>query len=373
MIDPIKFLDTLQYINVSFFSGVPDSLLKDFCACVEDRIEEENHIIAANEGGAISIGIGTYLATKKIPLIYLQNSGLGNIINPLTSLADNLVYGIPMLIMIGWRGEPNTKDEPQHVKQGLITEELIKVLGLPYIVLDAFTIDFKTNLESLKNQVMKNNQPGVILVRANTFSKYNYVKANRSNFELSREASIKIISEEISSNSLIVSTTGKASRELFETRKIQKQNSIDFLTVGGMGHANQIAFGLALKAKSKRIYCIDGDGAALMHLGGLGIIGSIVPDNFCHIILNNSSHDSVGGQPTIGSKISFSEIANKLNYPSVKTVSSKKELVEAIKNFEIKKELTLIEVNINGKSRSDLGRPTKTPIENKKSFMKNFE
>ena len=368
MIDCKFFYDKLQSSGLNFFTGVPDSLLKDICAYITENTIANNHIISSNEGSSIGLAIGYHLSTDKIPVVYMQNSGLGNIINPILSLADKKVYSIPMLLLIGWRGEPNVKDEPQHIKQGEITLGMLDTMEIDYEILPDKNELVEETLFRLVSNIKQNSAPAALIIRKGTFSNYQ-LNDNNSKFEMNREDAIKIILDNLPKNSAVVSTTGKTSREVYEFRVNNNDNkNVDFLTVGGMGHCNQIALGIAMQKPDKNIVCIDGDGAALMHLGALGIIGDISPKNFMHIVINNGSHDSVGGQPTIGFKISFSEIAKKLRYKECLTFQNQKEL----KNYLLKKTRfngpVLIEVLVNKGARSNLGRPKSSPLENKNNF-----
>ncbi len=374
MIDVKQFFDDLIINDIDFFSGVPDSLLKDLCAYITDNSTKSNHIISANEGGAISLAIGYHLATGKTPLVYMQNSGLGNTVNPLLSLADNTVYSIPMLLVIGWRGEPGTKDEPQHYKQGLISEEILNTLQIPYYVLPQNYTNSKAILSKVLKTINDTSAPCALLIRKNTFNSYDLKKSLKTNFNMEREDAIKKIIDNIKLKDIVVATTGKTSRELFEYRKELKQtHERDFLTVGGMGHANQIALGIALQQTNRHIYCIDGDGAVIMHLGSVGIIGDVGPINFKHIIINNGSHDSVGGQPTVGFDINFQKIFNGLNYKSCFKISNLNEFISIFNEFKNSKGPAMLEILVNKGARKNLGRPTVSPKENKLNFMKSID
>jgi len=295
MINTKQFYDSLINLDIDFFTGVPDSLLKDICAYITDETPKERNIISANEGGAIGLAMGYNMATSKIPLVYMQNSGFGNTINPLLSLADPKVYGIPMLLLVGWRGEPNIKDEPQHVKQGEVSETLLQSLNIPYSIISSETSNLSKMLNDAMTTMRDQSTPYVILVRKGTFEPYSLKSENRTDFDLNREGAVKKIIDLISNEDIIVSTTGKTSREVFEYREeIGDSHEKDFLTVGGMGHTSQIALGIALSKPNRTVYCLDGDGAVLMHTGSLGIIGDLAPPNMKHIIINNGAHDSVG-------------------------------------------------------------------------------
>ena len=355
--------------DIRFFTGVPDSLLKDICFYIEDNTDRQNHIIAANEGNAVGIALGYYLSTGKVPLVYFQNSGLGNCINPLLSLADKEVYGIPMIMMIGWRGEPNVKDEPQHVKQGRVQNQMLESMEIPYEVIDSHTERIDIVIEKLKNKAMAESKPVALIVRKGTFSEYKLISSTPNSYSMTREKAIKLILKNIPVESILISTTGMTSREVFEHRVSENQiHDKDFLTVGGMGHCSSIALGVSLNTKRPTI-CLDGDGAALMHLGSLPIIGQYANHNFLHILLNNGAHDSVGGQNTIAFDVNFQKIALASGYKEVIIVDNEIDLVGAVKAIDYEKGPYLIEIRIKKGARKDLGRPTKSPDENKKSFM----
>jgi phosphonopyruvate decarboxylase len=370
------FFSSLKHSGVEFFSGVPDSLLKDICAYITDNTSSENHIISANEGNAISIAIGYHLATKKVPLIYLQNSGLGNIINPLLSLADPDVYSIPMILLIGWRGEPGINDEPQHIKQGKVTTDLLNVMKVPYEVLSSETTSEEAD-QIVKKIVIKAgnlNTPYALLVKKRAFESYKLKLDKYYARDLFREEAIEIIINELNPDDIVVSTTGVASRELFEYRtKKSQSHEKDFLTVGGMGHASQIALGISLFKKNRTVFCIDGDGALIMHMGALAVNANNAGDNFKHIVINNCAHDSVGGQPTVGDKIDIRGIATSAGYRWSKKVSTIEEIIKTIQEMIEVKGPALLEIQVKKGFRKDLGRPTINPKENKKSFMKFLE
>ena len=365
MLNCKEFFDLLHGGEIDFFSGVPDSLLKFFNSYILDNVDQNQHIIAANEGNAIALASGYYLATTKIGLVYMQNSGLGNAINPLVSLSDKEVYGIPVLLLIGWRGEPGEKDEPQHQKQGKITLKLLETLDIPYEILTKDIEDTKRKLSSAIKYMNKFNAPFALVVKKGTFEKYEQINESQQNYELSREKAINLIIDNLDEQDIVVSTTGMISRELFESR-IQKnqRHETDFLTVGSMGHASQIALGIAISNPKKQVFCLDGDGSVIMHMGSLGIIGSKQMKNFKHIILNNESHDSVGGQPTVGNIINFVSLAKSCKYKNSFKVSTEIELKKKILKLKSDDGPILLEIMINRGNRKELGRPTKTPKEN---------
>lgn len=371
MINTKRFYEYLKRKEVEFFTGVPDSLLKDICAYITDNASKKNHIIAANEGNAIALAAGYHMATGKTPLVYMQNSGIGNAVNPLLSLTDSEVYNIPVLLMIGWRGE--AKDEPQHIKQGQVTTDLLDAMKIPYLILEIEEELAQKQIDQAIAKIKETNAAFALIIRKGTFEKYNIQQKIVNKYSLYREEAIKIIVDQLNGNELIISTTGKTSRELFEYRDELNQNhSSDFLTVGSMGHASQIALGIALYKPERKIICIDGDGAVLMHMGGFSIIGSQAPKNFLHIIINNGAHESVGGQPTVAFEIDIPTIAIANNYQYAVQISTDEELKFALNNIPENSYPALIEVMTRTGSRDNLGRPTINAIHNKNDFMKNI-
>lgn len=356
MIDTKHFYDILFENGIDCFCGVPDSLLKNFCAYVTDH--SKNHTICANEGNTVGLACGHYLATKRPALVYMQNSGLGNCVNPILSLLDEDVYKIPALFLIGWRGEPNVKDEPQHIKQGKLTLALLETMGIKYCVLDE---NYENQLKEAFSYMERECKPFALVVRKNSFDKYNLINKRTNNFEMRREEAIKTILDVIPKDSVIVSTTGFTSRELYEARK---EHSHDFLTVGSMGHASSIALGIALEKPEKDIYCFDGDGALLMHYGAVPVIKSKNLKNFKHIIFNNYAHDSVGAQPTVSDMVDFKNL-----YDITFEAKNKEELERILPKFADLKETALLEIKVNCGAREDLGRPKESPKENKIAFM----
>ncbi len=370
MINPKYFYDRLVSIGVDFFSGVPDSLLKDICAYITENVSSEKHIIAANEGGAIALASGYHMATQKIPLVYMQNSGIGNAVNPLLSLADSEVYSIPMILMVGWRGEPGIKDEPQHLKQGEVTLELFDAMKLPYLIMSENPLELNEQLNVCIKHIKEKNSPFVFVVKKGTFESYKLAININDETLLSREDAVRACASLLSLSDIVVSTTGMISRELYEYREHVKQtHERDFLTVGSMGHASQIALGIALEKKERTIVCFDGDGSVLMHTGSLAIVGSMSPNNFLHIVFNNGAHDSVGGQPTVGFSVSIPKIAKACGYNNVFSVSTITEFEKAFVNCK-NSGPSLIEFKVKKGSRKDLGRPRTQPIENKNSFIR---
>ncbi len=364
MINTKDFYKTLISNKFDFFTGVPDSLLKEFCLCIND-LSKNNHIIAANEGNAVAIASGYNITTSKYGVVYMQNSGLGNIVNPLLSLADEKVYKIPMLFIIGYRGEPNIKDEPQHIKQGELTLPLLDTLGVEYLVLND---DYQKQIKYCYDYIKQNEKSIALVVKKDTFSKYDKNFDSNNINKLSREEALNIVINNLEQNDFIVSTTGKTSREIFEIREKNNTNhSNDFLTVGSMGHTSSLAFGISLNT-DKNIFCIDGDGSFIMHMGGLAVAIQNAKENFKYILINNGCHESVGGQPTIANNINIEKILLGFGFKKVYIVDNEIELIPALEEQKKNSKVAII-INVNSKSRKDLGRPTTTPIYNKEQFQ----
>lgn len=373
MISPQAFYHVLTSLGVNCVVGVPDSLLKPFCAYIEAVLPAERHLIAANEGTAVAIASGVHLATGGLPLVYLQNSGLGNTLNPLLSLADPQVYGIPLLLLVGWRGEPGVKDEPQHSKQGAVTPALLTALDIPHAILDGDPSAAEHHAHAMAAQARQRSGPAVLLARQGVFAASEARRPPRATDPeaLSREHAIELITATLPETAIVVATTGHISRELYEQRRrLQQDPSGDFLTVGSMGHASQIALGIALMRPDRRVVCLDGDGAALMHLGGLATLGTRDLPYLVHIVLNNGVHDSVGGQPTVGFEIQFTAIARACGYRQVYgPVRSEADIRQTLTQTLTARGPVLVEIRVNPGARADLGRPQETPAENKVQFM----
>lgn len=367
---PEFFINKLKNHGINFFAGVPDSLLKSVCAYISDNFDNKHNIITANEGGAIGLATGYHLATGNIGCVYMQNSGLGNIVNPLTSLTDPEVYHIPMLLIIGWRGRPGVHDEPQHVKQGKVTTGLLNILGINYDVLNHDEEIATHQIDKAVNEIKNSGNVYALIIEKGTFEPYTLQKQNNNHSLLSREESIQEVASRIEPNAVIVSTTGMISRELFEHRAFSNQGHYqDFLTVGSMGHASQIALGIAMQQPHRRVYCFDGDGAAIMHLGGLAIIGSSAQTNFVHIVFNNGAHDSVGGQPTVGFDIDMLKIATACGYSMALRIDDRTTLEKLPQIIANEAGPIFVEIRVKCGNRKDLGRPTTTPLENKEALM----
>lgn len=370
MVRPEFFINTLKEQQIDFYAGVPDSLLKNICAYITDNLPAEHNIIAANEGGAIGIAAGYHLATGKIPVVYMQNSGEGNVINPLASLTDKEVYNIPILLIIGWRGRPGVHDEPQHIKQGKVTTGLLDVMGINYDILSKDEREVAKQIKVAADYMKVNNECFALVVEKDTFDEYKLQKILTNSFSMTREEAIQKVASSIEENCCIVSTTGMISRELFEARAVWNQDhGRDFLTVGSMGHASQIALGIALQKPERKVYCFDGDGACIMHMGNMAITASMKCENYVHVVFNNGAHDSVGGQPTVGLKIDLCGVAKAVGYVITYSVDTMAALESALLEIKKAKGPVFLQICVKKGNRKDLGRPTTTPVQNKRAFM----
>lgn len=367
----MKVEDLIDVLDADFYTGVPDSQLRALCDFLMNRygISNEHHVIAANEGNAVGLAAGYHLATGKVPVVYMQNSGQGNVINPVASLLDDHVYGIPVIFVIGWRGEPGVHDEPQHIYQGMVTLDLLDTMNIAYMVIDGDTS--KEELSSKMREyedILASGRSVAFVVKKKALS-YEDKVSYSNDYSMSREEVIRHIVR-VSGEDPIVSTTGKASRELFEIREANgEHHGYDFLTVGSMGHASSIAMGVAINKPDKKIWCIDGDGAMLMHMGSMAVIGSSGINNLIHIVINNGAHETVGGMNTVASKVDVVGVARACGYSDVVSVDNYDDLDRALAEAKNSGVLTLIEVKCSIGSREDLGRPTTTAKDNKVSFM----
>jgi len=370
-IKPMEFFNLLKKNKINFFTGVPDSLLKEFNNVILNNTNKSNHIITANEGSSIALATGYHLATNKIPLVYLQNSGFGNTINPILSLASDDVYSIPMILLIGWRGEPNVKDEPQHCSQGKFMENMLKSINLPYKILPNNLNDAEKVLNELLNNLKIVKKPHVILVKKNSFTKYKDDIEITNSYEIFRKNILNKLMN-IFNEDIIVSTTGKSSRELLQ---IYNENNKDisnlFLNVGAMGHVSMISQGIAMNT-NKKVICIDGDGSVIMHMGNLTSIGTSDLSNIIHIVINNSMHQSVGIQPTVGFKINLSKIALNCGYKVSTVIENYKDFDSFFKNIRNINGPIFIEIRVSNKTNytTELPRPKNKPIDRKDILMK---
>ena len=370
MITPSFFIEKLREKGIDCFAGVPDSLLKNICAYITDHCDTRHNIIAANEGAAVGLAAGHYLATGKPACVYMQNSGEGNIINPLASLTDPEVYNIPVLLLIGWRGRPGVHDEPQHVKQGKVTTGLLNTMGINFDVLSKEEEKAEKQIAKAV-EALNRKEVYALVIEKDTFDNYQLSTVNSQlELSLSREEAIQTVAAALGEKDCIVSTTGMISRELFEYRAAMNQgHERDFLTVGSMGHASQIALGIAMAKTDRKVWCFDGDGAAIMHMGSMAIVANKAPKNYVHVVFNNGAHDSVGGQPTVGLKIDLPAVAKAVGYKNAFSVDNKEDLLECLKALRLVEGPVLLQVCVKKGNRKDLGRPTTTPIQNKEALM----
>lgn len=368
----MKVESLVNIIGAQFYTGVPDSQLKALCNYLIDTygIDKEHHIIAANEGNCTALAAGYHLATGKVPVVYMQNSGEGNIINPVASLLNDKVYAIPMIFIVGWRGEPGVHDEPQHIYQGEVTVKLLSDMDIRSSIISADTTEdeLKEVMDGFKEELAKGKQVAFVVRKGALKYDGNVVYKNENT--MLREEIVKHIIQ-VSGDDPIISTTGKLSRELFELREAFGQgHEHDFLTVGSMGHASSIALGVALNKPDRLVWCIDGDGAALMHMGSMAVIGANAPENMIHVVVNNSAHETVGGMPTVAGSIDMVGIAKACGYRYAVCVDSFEALDRELAVAKARKQLSFIEVKCSIGAREDLGRPTTTALENKQNFMR---
>ena len=368
----MKVEEFVRVLDADFFTGVPDSQLKALCDYLMNTygIDPAHHIIAANEGNCTALAAGYHLATGKTPIVYMQNSGEGNIINPVASLLNDKVYAIPVIFIIGWRGEPGIHDEPQHIYQGAVTVKLLDDMSIPSFVVspDTTAEEVSGKMKTFRS-LLSEGKDVAFVIRKGSLTYDQKVKYENTH-SMVREDIIKHIVA-VSSTDPVISTTGKASRELFETREACGQgHQYDFLTVGSMGHSSSIALGVALNKPLQKIWCIDGDGALLMHMGSMAVIGANHPDNLVHIVINNSAHETVGGMPTVSGQIDLPLIAKACGYPLIFSVDTFEELDKALITAKQSKQLCFIEAKCSIGARADLGRPTTTALENKQAFIR---
>lgn len=371
----MKVESLVRIIGSDFYTGVPDSQLKALCNYLMDRygIDPKHHVIAANEGNCTALAAGYHLATGKVPVVYMQNSGEGNIINPVASLLNDKVYAIPCVFIVGWRGEPGIHDEPQHIYQGEVTIKLLDDMGIKSFVVGKETTEeeLETAMEAFRS-VLSEGKDVAFVIRKGALTDAPKVEYRNENTMIREEIIQHIV--KASGEDPIISTTGKASRELFETRVANSQShKYDFLTVGSMGHSSSIALGVAINKPGTRVWCVDGDGAVLMHMGSMAVMGANKPENLIHVVINNGAHETVGGMPTVASQIDLVAIAKACGYPYAVSVDSFEDLDRELENAKSRNELSLIEVKCSIGAREDLGRPTTTALENKQNFMDYLE
>ena len=366
MIKVNSLINLFKRNKTDFFTGVPDSVLKELSYYLQNK-SKKNHVIASNEGSAISLGIGHYLSTKKVPCIYMQNSGLSNALNPLISIAHEKVYSIPLILVIGWRGSPNIKDEPQHNVKGQITQSILRLLNIKYTIIRS-----DTDLKKFEKQIKVGKKKSSIvacLIEQGTFEKIERKKKKNDFYKLDKTLFLKTLLETLEKDTKVISSTGYNSRELIYLRdKYKIKDSRDFYMVGGMGHTVSVALGYSLSSKKKTL-CIDGDGSLLMHLGSIKTAGTFADKNFKYILLNNNSHDSVGGQNTYANDIDFKNLSKSLGFKRFYSITNDKNLKKNIKIFLKDDSLSFLEVKVSNNKIKNLPRPTDL-IKIKKLFMK---
>ncbi|MBQ6302416.1 MAG: phosphonopyruvate decarboxylase [Clostridiales bacterium] len=367
----MKVEKLVEIIGSDFYTGVPDSQLKALCNYLMNTygIDEHHHVIAANEGNCTALAAGYHLATGKVPVVYMQNSGEGNIINPVASLLNDKVYAIPVVFIVGWRGEPGIHDEPQHIYQGEVTVKLLEDMDIKPFIIGKETTDEEAEAAMAEfKDILKSGKDVAFVIRKGALS-YDEKVVYKNDNDMVREDIIKHIVA-VTGEDPIISTTGKASRELFETRVANGQShKYDFLTVGSMGHSSSIALGVAINKPDQKIWCVDGDGAVLMHMGSMAVLGANKPNNLVHVVINNGAHETVGGMPTVAGSIDLVGVAKACGYPYAVKVDSFEALDSELKAAKERNELSLIEVSCSIGARDDLGRPTTTALENKENFM----
>ena len=368
-----KLVHWLDEIGVDCFTGVPDSLLRPFCDYLMGRYGmSRQHIVAANEGAAVGLAAGHYLATGRPAVVYMQNSGIGNAVNPIASLLHEQVYRIPVIFIVGWRGEPGVKDEPQHVFQGQATLDMLDCLQIPHRILSKDTDEAEWKQICAEfDKVLQDGRSVALVVRKGALENPDKMQY-RSDHKMTREQILEIVVQQSHPDDIFVCTTGKLSREMFEIRERNHTgHDRDFLTVGSMGHSVMIAMGIALEKPDRKVYCLDGDGAAIMHLGSQAVVGGYAPRNLVHLVVNNGAHETVGGIPNVAGKLNLAEVAKALGYAAAYRAETEEELVLALKKAAAAQGgPVFIEAKSNLQSRKDLGRPTTTPIQNKQALMK---
>ena len=377
MINQKKFHECLQEAGIDFITGVPDSLLNEFCLYAEAELPPDSHIIAANEGNAVALAAGHYLATGKVPLVYMQNSGIGNATNPLLSLTDKNVYAIPLVLLIGWRGDPDIKDHAQHKKQGELTPVLLEAMGIPFKIIEN---DDESAFDSARwavSTAKKISGPTALIAKKNMFEegKKKDFLSMESKFGLSREKAIECLLKFLPDDTVFVATTGRATRELHELRNLNGgKHDRDILNVGAMGHASSIALGIALAKKNQLVVCLDGDASAIMHMGSLAVTGSCSPSNFLHVVLNNGAHESVGGQNSVGFKVDFTAIAENTGYKTIGLpVDTEQNLKNAINTLLPAEKAAFIDLRIRKGIRSDIPPLNVNYVSLKNMFMKSIK
>lgn len=359
MVNQKELFEALDGMGVDFFTGVPDSFLNDFCLYMTNNMTVEQHVMAANEGNAIAIAAGHYIATGKLPLVYMQNSGIGNAINPLLSLTHNCVYGIPMLLVIGWRGDPAINDHVQHKKQGELTPVLMEDMDIPYVILD----DDATVIEKFRwaaDKTREISSPVALIAKKSILTQKEKKQEYPESSLMNREEAISAVIDVMGEDAIYLGTTGRATRELHEQLK---QHGIvsghEWQNVGSMGHVSSVALGIAISQPERCVVVFDGDAAAVMHMGSIATIGRYQPNNLIHVVLNNGVNESVGGQPSAGYVIDLSLIAKACGYHVLGSyIESRFALQSALKELEGVNGPVFIDIHVRQGIRSDMPKLT---------------
>jgi phosphonopyruvate decarboxylase len=368
-----ELYDPLVANGVDYFCGVPDTITGPFSHLLEDHAKDR-HVITANEGNAIGLAIGYHIATGKIPVVYMQNSGLSNAVDPLASLADRSVLSTPMLLLVGWRGQPGRHDESHHARQGIMTPGLLQSLEIPFDTLSRDSSEASLQVNQMTNNAGDQNRPHALLIEQGSFAEYSSDVGAYENHPMSREKAVGAIVDALDETAIVVASIGKLSRELFEYRQKKEQDpSKDLLVVGGMGHASSIALGIAGQKPEKKIFCFDGDGSVLMHLGALATIGNLGPGNFYHMVFNNGVHDSVGGQPITAPNVDLPAIARACGYRYATAQNDPQIVTNEVVKIQQDAGPALLEVKVQPGARTNLTRPTISPAKNKELLMSYIE
>lgn len=372
MISCQDFFNILKENGFTFFTGIPDSTFKNFMKFIVDNDGKcLQNLVACNECESIALSAGYYLATNKIGIAYMQNSGLGKAINPLTSLCDQDTYSIPVLLLIGWRGEPGKNDAPQHKKMGRIMLSLLETLEIPYSILEPDLDYIKNEMKKAKKYFNNRKEPYAFIIRRNFFEDYDIKTLQKNNYELNREEAIELIMDNLDENDIVISTTGLISREVYEYRENREKDHFkSFYNIGSMGCASSIGLSIALQRPNKRILIFDGDGAAIMQMGVFTTIGKNFPDNLVHIIFDNHAHETTGNQPSNSTAVNFHQVALASNYNYGTIVTTKSQLLDVINEIKHKKGPQMIVVRVKMGFRLDLKRPEKEPTNYKEYLMK---
>lgn len=371
MVNQQSLFEALDRLGVKFFTGVPDSLLNDFCLYMTNNIPDSRHVMAANEGNAIGIAAGSYMATGNIPLVYMQNSGIGNATNPLLSLTHNCVYGIPMILVIGWRGDPSINDHAQHKKQGELTPVLMKDMDIPYEILD----NDDTVIEKFTWAVTKAKEissPVALIAKKAILTQKEKKQQYPESILMNREEAISAVIDVFGEDAIYLGTTGRATREVHEQLKMHGiGEGHEWQNVGSMGHVSSVGLGLALACPDKKIVVFDGDAAAVMHMGALATNCRYKASNLIHIVLNNGVNESVGGQQSAGQLIDLTGVAKSCGYRNIgHAVENKEELQQVMRTLPGDDMPAFVDVHVRQGIRPDMPKLNIDHKAQKEALMK---